>query len=144
MHMIFKIKQVFNHLFPKLKEEDIEIIKKNLSQEEQGYFFSMSQYDKKHSYNVFKGVMKSELLREDMLYKRLALLHDCGKSNETTFKERVKYSILKRGRLAFHPKRGFEKLKDMDYKLALLVLKHHNKNIENDKLHEFQRIDSRN
>lgn len=142
--MIYKIKQVFTYLFPKLKENDIMIVKNILNVEEQGVFFDMSFYDQKHSYNVLKGVMKNELLREDSLYRRLALLHDCGKSKELTFKERMEYAILKKGRLHFHPKRGFEKLNELDYKLALLVLKHHNKNIDNEKLREFQKIDNRN
>ena len=142
--MIYKIKQVFTYLFPKLKENDIMVVKNILNVEEQEVFFDMSFYDQKHSYNVLKGVMKNELLREDTLYRRLALLHDCGKSKELTFKERMEYSILRKGRLHFHPKRGFEKLNELDYKLALLVLKHHNKNIDNEKLREFQKIDNRN
>jgi hypothetical protein len=131
--MIYKIKQVFNYLFPKLKENDISVIKNILNIEEQEVFFDMSLYDQKHSYNVLKGVIKNELLREDNLYRRLALLHDCGKSKELTFKERMEYTLLKKGRVHFHPKRGFDKLNEIDYKLALMVLKHHNKNIDNEK-----------
>lgn len=142
--MIYKLKQIFNYLFPKLKENDIFVIKNILNEEEQNVFFEMNSYDQKHSYNVLKGVMKSSLIGDDSLYMRLALLHDCGKGKELTFKERVEYSILKKGRVHFHPKRGFEKLNSLDYKLALLVLKHHNKNIDNEKLREFQKIDNKN
>ena len=63
---------------------------------------------------------------------------------KTTFGQRVKYSLFKVGRIHFHPKRGYEKLNEIDYKLALLVQKHHNKNIDNDKLRAFQKIDNKN
>lgn len=104
----------------------------------------MSAYDKKHSVNVLKGVLKSQLLRNDKLFIRLALLHDCGKDPKTTFGQRVKHSLFKAGRIKFHPKRGYEKLNHLDYKLALLVQKHHNKNIDNEKLRAFQKIDNKN
>ena len=111
---------------------------------EREIFEEMHPYDKKHSVNVLKGVLKSNVLREDKLYIRLALLHDCGKDVKTTFGQRVKYSLFKVGRIHFHPKRGYEKLNEIDYKLALLVQKHHNKNIDNDKLRAFQKIDNKN
>jgi len=142
--MIYRIKQVFNYLFPRLKEKDIDIIKLHLKTEEQNIYFEQSAYDKKHSYTVFRKIMKNTLLKDDILYRKLALLHDCGKGKETSFSERAKYVIFKKGRMLYHPKRGFEKIKDIDYKLALLILKHHNKNIDNEKLRAFQKIDNKN
>ena len=142
--MIYKVKQVYTMIFSKLKEEDKKLIEENLEGVEREIFEEMHPYDKKHSVNVLKGVLKSNVLREDKLYIRLALLHDCGKDVKTTFGQRVKYSLFKVGRIHFHPKRGYEKLNEMDYKLALLVQKHHNKNIDNDKLRAFQKIDNKN
>ncbi len=142
--MIYRFKQVYTMLFPKIKEEELILVNEILEGFEKQLFDSMSDYDKKHSINVLKGVLKNSILKYDDMYKRLALLHDCGKDPETTFFERVKYAIFKVGKLHFHPKRGFEKLCDIDYKLALLVQKHHNKNIENDKLKMFQKIDGKN
>lgn len=142
--MIYRFKQVYTMLFPKLKYEDLVLVSTNIDGVEREIFDTMSDYDKKHSVNVLKGVLKNSLLAEDNLYRRLALLHDCGKDPKTTFGERVKYALFKVGKLRFHNNRGFEKLNDIDYKLALLVLKHHNKNIDNDKLRAFQKIDGKN
>lgn len=142
--MIYRFIQVYTMLFPKLKYEDLVLITNNIDGIERELFDAMSDYDKKHSVNVLKGVLNEPLLSDDNLYRRLALLHDCGKDPKTTFGERVKYSIFKVGKLKFHPNRGYEKLNEIDYKLALLVLKHHNKNIDNDKLRAFQEIDGKN
>lgn len=142
--MIYRFKQVYTMLFPRLKYEDLVLITNNIDGVERQIFDAMSPYDKKHSVNVLKAVLKNPLLREDMLFRRLALLHDCGKDPKTTFGERIKNSIFKVGRLKYHPNRGYEKLNEIDYKLALLVLKHHNKNIDNDKLRAFQEIDGKN
>ena len=142
--MIYKIKQVYNIFFPKLKDEDLELIEINLEEAERKIFDEMHPYDKKHSINVLKGVLKNVFLKNDMLYRRLALLHDCGKDSSTTFMTRVKYSLFKIGRIHYHPSRGYEKLREIDYKLALLIQKHHNRNIDNIKLKAFQKIDNKN
>lgn len=142
--MIYRFKQIYTMLFPKLKYEDLVLITNNLDNTEREIFDAMHPYDQKHSVNVLKGVLKNPLLKDDMLYRRLALLHDCGKPSDTTFKIRLKYSLFKVGRIKFHPNRGYEKLNSLDYKLALLVQKHHNKNIDNDKLRAFQKIDNKN
>ena len=142
--MFYRLKQVLNHVFPNIREEDLEFANTYLKDKERKYFEKMSAYDKRHSINVLKNVLESELLRNDTQYYRLALLHDCGKPSRTTFFQRVYYVFTKKGPLQFHAKRGFEMLKNHDYKLALLVLKHHNKNIQNDKLIEFQKIDDKN
>jgi len=142
--MIYRFKQVYTMLLPKLKYEDLVLITNNIDGVERKIFDAMSAYDKKHSVNVLKGVLNSPLISEDTLYRRLALLHDCGKDPKTTFLERVRYSIFKVGKLKFHPNRGYEKIEKIDYKLALMIQKHHNKNIDNEQFREFQRIDGRN
>ena len=54
--MIYKIKQVYTMLFPKLKEDDKKLIEDNLEGVEREIFEAMHPYDKKHSVNVLKGV----------------------------------------------------------------------------------------
>ncbi len=105
--------------FSKLIEENLEGVEREIFEE-------MHPYDKKHSVNVLKGVLKSNVLREDKLYIRLALLHDCGKDVKTTFGQRVKYSLFKVGRIHFHPKRGYEKLTFIDKKMPFYkkLIKH--------------------
>lgn len=142
--MIYRFKQVYTMFFRKLKYEDLVLITNNIDGLERQIFDAMSPYDKKHSVNVLKGVLKNPLLKDDSLYRRLALLHDCGKDPKTTFGERAKHSIFKNGKLKYHPNRGYEKLCDIDYKLALLVQKHHNKNIDNKEFKAFQKIDGKN
>lgn len=142
--MIYRLKQVYTLLFPKLKYEDLVLITNNIDGEERKIFDAMSDYDKKHSVNVLKGVLNNPLIAEDMLYRRLALLHDCGKDPKTSFLERVKYALFKTGKLRFHSNRGYEKFEKLDYKLALMIQKHHNKNIDNKEFREFQKIDSKN
>lgn len=142
--MFYRLKQVFNLIFPNIKEEDIEFAETYLKDAEKKYFEKMSAYDKRHSINVLKDILDDDLLMNDSMYYRLALLHDCGKPARTTFFQRVHYVFTKKGALEFHPKRGYEIIKNYDYKLALLILKHHNGNIQNEKLLHFQKIDSKN
>ncbi|TDT68104.1 HD domain-containing protein [Hypnocyclicus thermotrophus] len=142
--MLYKLKQVLNIIYPKIREKDYQLVIKYLEPLELNIFNEMSTYDKKHSINILKDCLKNEKLKDDILYLKLALLHDCGKDKKTKFYQRVFHSITKKGVLQFHTKRGFEKIKDINYKLALLILKHHNKNIQNEKLKIFRKIDDRN
>ncbi len=141
--MISKLKKIYYYIFSKLKNEEEEMIRKYLSEEERKYFEEMHKFDKKHSVNLLKSVLVNKKLRDDILYIKLALLHDCGKDKDTKFTDRLKYAFLKKGKLISHPRVGFEKLKDVDYKLALLIMKHHNKNIHCEKLIEFRKLDDK-
>ena len=142
--MLNRIKQGINYFFPKIEDKDIELAKGNLNNKEYEIFNNMSKYDKFHSINVLKEVMQNEMLKNNLTYRKLALLHDCGK-NDIGFIERAKYVIYgSSDKLGKHHGDAFELLKDIDMDLAKLAKEHHNKSTENMKLREFQKIDSNN
>ena len=90
--MLNRIKQGINYFFPKIEDKDIELAKATLNNKEYEIFNNMSKYDKFHSINVLKEVMQNEVLKNNLTYRKLALLHDCGK-NDIGFIERAKYVI---------------------------------------------------
>lgn len=139
--MLNRIKQGINYFFPKVEDEDIKLVKTTLNAKEYEIFDCMSRYDKSHSIKVLKGVMKNDVLKNNLTYRKLALLHDCGK-NDVGFLERVKH-VTSGGsdKLSGHNEDAFDLLKNIDMDLAKLAKEHHNKNTENMKLREFQKID---
>ena len=137
--MFNKIKQVINYIFNRPKINEVESIKHLLTTIEYEIFLKMDPYDKVHCLGVFNKVKADTLLKKDKLYIKLALLHDCGKENIGLFR-RVKKVIVKDKLVEIHPKLGYEKLKKVNFKLAKLVLNHHNKDVGS-KLKRFQKID---
>ena len=139
--MYNRIKQVFNYIFNKPKLEDIKEIKRFLSPLEYRIFEKMDEYDKIHCLGVYKLVKEDKLIGENIVYLKLALLHDCGKENISLFR-RIKKVIFSDKLLEQHPLLGYEKLKDINLEVAQLVKKHHNKNVD-EKMKIFQGIDDK-
>lgn len=139
--MLNRIKQGINYFFPKIEDEDIKLVKATLNAKEYEIFDVMSKYDKSHSIKVLKGVMENNVLKNNLTYRKLALLHDCGKE-DIGFLERVKHATSGgSAKLSEHNDGAFELLKGIDMDLAKLAKEHHDKNTENMKLREFQKID---
>ncbi|OQY41271.1 MAG: phosphohydrolase [Fusobacteriia bacterium 4572_74] len=137
-----RIKQGLNYLFAKPKTKKIEEIKKILTEEEYNIFINMDNYDKIHSMSVYETVKKDKILNRDKKYLKLALLHDCGKERVCLL-IRMKKVLIGDKLLDMHPKLGYEKLKNIDLKLANLILNHHNLD-GNKKMKKFQKIDDKN
>ena len=134
-----RIKQGLVFLFGKYHKENDIYIKEILSCDEFNIFDKMSEYDKIHSFNLYKLVKEDEILKNDKNYLKLALLHDCGKENYSLFK-RIKKVIIGDKQIEKHPSASYYKLKNIDKKTAYLALKHHEKT-DDEKMKEFQRLD---
>lgn len=136
----YRFKQGINYIFAKYNENNNDEVKKILNDEEYEIFISMSNYDKFHSYKLYEEILKNDLLKNKKIYKKLALLHDCGKCNMGLIK-RIK-KVLFKNVLDNHPLISFEKVKNIDIELAKLCLIHHD--IVDDLLmKEFQKIDDK-
>lgn len=136
-----RIKQGLVFLFGKYHKENDILVKKVLSCDEFNIFDKMSEYDKIHSFNLYKLVKEDEILKDDKNYLKLALLHDCGKEDYSLFK-RVKKVIIGDKQIEKHPYKSFEKLKEINLEVAELALNHHTKT-EDIKMKEFQILDDK-
>lgn len=139
--IIARIKQGLVFLFGKYHEENDIYIKEILSCDEFNIFDKMSEYDKIHSFNLYKLVKEDEILKDDKNYLKLALLHDCGKENYSLFK-RIKKVIIGDKQIEKHPEKAFEKLKEINLEVAELARIHHTKTT-NLKLRKFQELDDK-
>lgn len=139
--IISRIKQGLLYIFGRYNEKNNDIVKTILSDEEFEIFNSMSRYDKIHSFRLYNFLLKNEVLKDDKLFFKLALLHDCGKKSPSLFK-RMKKVILGDRELENHSEDGFNKLKDINYELAILCKNHHIKS-EDKKMQEFQKLDDK-
>lgn len=139
--IIARLKQGFVFLFGKYHKKNDFLVKKILSNDEFNIFDKMSEYDKIHSFNLYNFVKKSEILKDDENYLKLALLHDCGKDNFSLYR-RVKKVIIGDKNIEKHPIKSFEKLKDINIEVAKLALNHHNKT-DDYKMKEFQKLDDK-
>lgn len=139
--MIARVKQGLIFIFGKYKKKwDIEV-RDILSQEEFQIFDQMSDYDKIHSYRLYRLVSKDKVLGSDKLYKKLALLHDCGKYHASLYR-RVKKVLIGEKSLENHSELSYEKLKGINLELALLAKKHHTPP-EDEKMKKFQKLDDK-
>ena len=136
-----RIKQGLVFLLYKYHKENDIYIKEILSCDEFNIFDKMSEYDKIHSFNLYKLVKEDEILKNDKNYLKLALLHDCGKENYSLFK-RIKKVIIGDKQIEKHPEKSFEKLKEINLEVAELALNHHTKT-EDIKMKEFQILDDK-
>jgi len=142
--MFARIKQGITFLIPNYTKKDDELMKKYLNNIEQELFFKMSDYDKKHSIKVLKGVLINLSLGKNKKMIKLALLHDVGKENISLF-ERINYVLFQKSeKLKNHSKKGYEKLKNINLELANLILIHHNEKLEDENMIGFQKIDDEN
>ena len=140
--MFSRIKQVINYVFNKPKLEEIEKVKDILSPTEYEIFLQMDTYDKVHCLGVYRDLVEDELIGNEILYLKLALLHDCGKEDISLFR-RIKKVIFQDELLEQHPQLGYDKLKDINLEVAKLVNIHHNKDVDK-KMKRFQKIDDEN
>ncbi len=139
--IISRLKQVYLYLFKKYRLSYNDKIKNILSEEEFKIFSNMSNYDKLHSYNLLERVEKNTLLCDKKIYKKLALLHDCGKG-EVGLLRRIKKVLIGDKILERHPRNAFELLKNINSELAELALIHHEKT-NNKFMKEFQSLDDK-
>lgn len=119
-----RIKQGFLFIFGKYREDWNKEIEKILSDEELEIFKQMSEYDRIHSYRLYKLVEKDEILKNKDIFKKLALLHDCGKYHASLYR-RVKKVLVGEKSLDRHSEASYEKLKTINIELAKLAKNHH-------------------
>ena len=139
--IISRIKQGLLYIFGRYNEKNNDIVKTILSDEEFEMFNSMSRYEKIHSFRLYNFLLKNEILKEDKLFLKLALLHDCGKKSPSLIK-RIKKVLFGDREIENHSEDGFNKLKDINYELAILCKNHHIKS-EDKKMQEFQKLDDK-
>lgn len=139
--IIERIGQGLRFLFGRYSEKNNRVVKTILSNEEFKIFDSMSEYEKIHSFRLFQMILSDETLQGEESYKKLALLHDCGKINASIFR-RMKKVFIGDAVLDRHSECSFEKLKNINYKVALLARKHHLKP-ENKLMKRFQELDEK-
>lgn len=139
--LISRVKQVYQYIFSKFDESNNSEIKKILSEEEFLIFSTMSNYDKVHSYNLYQKVKEEKTLSSEKLYLKLALLHDSGKGKVGLLR-RIKKVLVGDKILEQHPNIAFEKLKNINFDLAELCLKHHSKDVDG-KMKIFQELDDK-
>lgn len=127
------------YIFLKYNSSYDEEVKNILSLKEFEIFSKMTNYDKLHSYRLFKLVQKDNVLKNTLIYQKLALLHDCGKGNVGLFR-RIKKVLIGDKILDRHSQNAYSLLKDINIELAELCLLHHKKNVE-EKMEIFQKLD---
>ena len=138
---MYLVKKFFEYFFPKLREDDYKKAVYDLNKEETKIFDSMRPYDKKHSVEVYKMLITDEILKDNILYRKLALLHDCGKDNTDIF-VRVFHKTGFRTKLRNHPENGYKKLKNINLELAELIKNHHNREYT-EEMKQFQILDDK-
>ncbi|MEG0584055.1 MAG: HD domain-containing protein, partial [Cetobacterium sp.] len=115
--MIGRIKQGLTCLFSKYDKNLDEEVRKEISESEFFIFNQMDDYDKVHSFSILERVKKDTLLNDKPIYRKLALLHDCGKGRVTVFR-RVKKVLFGDVKLETHPEIGYKILRDINLELA--------------------------
>ncbi|MDR2879527.1 MAG: HD domain-containing protein [Fusobacteriales bacterium] len=136
---MYIIRKVMEYFFPAISEDLCSEAMKLLNDKEKKIFTEMAKYDRRHSLEVYKKVMENDILKNEILYKKLALLHDCGKGN-TNAVIRALHKVNIKTCLKEHPDRGFMKLKETDEELAVLIKNHHVKSYGR-LMDEFQKLD---
>ncbi len=135
---MYFIRKGIEYFFPEIdnsiQNEALEL----LSSEEKKHFFGMGKYDRYHSLEVYKK-LKETPLKDNRLYLKMALLHDCGKE-KTYFVTRVIHKLGFNTKLKNHAEKGYEKLKEIDRDLAILIKNHHNRN-HSEEMNIFQKYD---
>ena len=139
--MLNRLRQGIIYVFGKYDGEKDETVKKILSEDEFKIFDTMMEYDKVHSFRLLNFVKENEILKDDKLYWKLALLHDSGKG-KTTFLKRMNKVVVGVRKLEGHTENAYEKLKSINKELAQLCRIHHDKS-NNIKMKEFQKLDDK-
>ncbi len=131
-----RINQGLTYLFGKYNTVNNQKIKEILTKEEFEIFNKMSNYDKIHSYNLFDKVSQNKILKDNKLFLKLALLHDCGKENLGLFC-RIKEVLVGDEKVKKHVDIGYEKLEKINRPLAYLIKIHH----DTDKINNFENLE---
>lgn len=143
--MFNRVKQLIRYIFQNYTDEDKQLAMKYLDEYEFKLFNDMGNYDKKHSINILKDILNNKVLKDNKKIIKLALLHDIGKEKNITIIDRVLYVIFKKNsKLSDHTIKGYGKYKEYNIEIARLILEHHNKNIKNEELKVFQKLDDNN
>ena len=135
-----RIKQIIDYIFLKYDLKWDKEVKNILSEKEFLIFDKMDEYDKIHGYKKFQGVKNSKILKDEIIYLKLSLIHDCGKHNIGLL-QRLKKVLIGDIILEQHPELGYQKMKELNDELAILIKTHHDSSVS-DKMKEFQRIDN--
>lgn len=122
--MLARIKQGLTFIFGKYKSEWNIEVKKILTDKEFEVFNQMSEYDKIHSYKILKLVLEDYLLKDEEIFKKLALLHDCGKYHASLYR-RMKKVLIGEKTLDRHNEDSYKKLENINLELAELARDHH-------------------
>lgn len=122
--MLARIKQGLTFIFGKYKLEWNIEVKKILTDKEFEVFNQMSEYDKIHSYKILKLVLEDNLLKDEEIFKKLALLHDCGKYHASLYR-RMKKVLIGEKTLDRHNEDSYKKLENINLELAELAKDHH-------------------
>ena len=122
--MLARIKQGLTFIFGKYKSEWNIEVKKILTDKEFEVFNQMSEYDKIHSYKILKLVLEDNLLIDEEIFKKLALLHDCGKYHASLYR-RMKKVLIGEKTLDRHNEDSYKKLENINLELAELARDHH-------------------
>lgn len=122
--MLARIKQGFTFIFGKYKSEWNIEVKKILTDKEFEVFNQMSEYDKIHSYKLLQLVLEDNLLKNEEIFKKLALLHDCGKYHASLYR-RMKKVLIGEKTLDKHNEDSYKKLENINLELAELARDHH-------------------
>lgn len=122
--MLARIKQGLTFIFGKYKSEWNIEVKKILTDKEFEVFNQMSEYDKIHSYKILKLVLEDNLLKNEEIFKKLALLHDCGKYHASLCR-RIKKVLIGEKTLDRHNEDSYKKLENINLELAELARDHH-------------------
>lgn len=136
-----RIKQGLVYIFGRYDDDWDSHIRKVLDESEFKIFSQMGRYDRIHSYKLFKEIQKDYLLKDDLKFWKLGLLHDCGKESIGLIR-RVKKVLFGDVAVSNHTEKGYIKLKDLDRKLALLIREHHDESSDV-KMKRFQELDDR-
>lgn len=122
--MLARIKQGLTFIFGKYKSEWNIEVKKILTDKEFEVFNQMSEYDKIHSYKILKLVLEDNLLKDEEIFKKLALLHDCGKYHASLYR-RMKKVLIGEKTLDRYNEDSYKKLENINLELAELARDHH-------------------
>jgi len=139
--IVSRIKQGLTYIFCKYNSKNDKVVKIILNKDEFKIFKKMSEYDKIHSFNLYKRVKHNKVLKKDPLYLKLALLHDCGKENYSLIR-RIKKVLIGDKKLENHSELSYEKLKNINLDLARKAREHHMENL-NFKMEIFKKLDNK-
>jgi len=122
--LLTRLKQAYIYFFVSWDKEKENEVKDILKQEEFLIFQAMKNYDKNHSYFLWKKVEKSQLKNFE-IYNKLALLHDCGKESKGFIARCLTVLLGRKKTKDFHTEIAYLKLKNIDIELAELCRQHH-------------------